>query len=92
MRARRSRGHSIDGISSNVLGDLLVSNFFRPRSEVEANSKRCNLCGKCQAVCRRHAIFLDRKRKIWTFYPKRCNLCLECVSRCPTDALRVVRK
>ncbi len=92
MRARRGRGHSMDGLPLDVLGDLLVSNFFRPQSEVEADSKRCNLCGKCQSICARHAIFLDRKRKIWTFYPKRCNLCLECVNRCPTDALRIVRK
>ena len=92
MKARRSRGHSMDGLPLDVLGDFLVSNFIRPRSEVEPDRKKCNLCGKCQIICRRHAIYTNQKRKIWTFYPRRCNLCLECVSRCPNDALTVVKK
>lgn len=92
MRARHGRGHSMNGIPLEILEDFLVSNFIRPRGEVELDRKKCNLCGKCQLVCRRHAIFLDQKRKIWTLYPKRCNLCLECVSKCNADALTVVKK
>ena len=89
LRARR--GYCNGGIPLDLIGQLIGSSLIRPRGEVEADRHRCNLCGKCQMICRRHAIFIDRKRRIWTLYPNRCNLCLECVSRCSNDALKIVK-
>lgn len=91
MRARHGAGHAIGGLPYEIF-DFLGSSFTRPRGEVEPVGKKCNLCKKCQFECRRHAIYIDKKRKIWTLYPNRCNLCLRCVSKCPTNALTVVRK
>lgn len=91
MRARHGRGHAVGGIPYEIF-DFIGSSLIRPRGEVEADRKKCNLCRKCQFECRRHAIYIDKKRKIWTLYPTRCNLCLHCVSKCPSDALTVVKK
>ena len=92
MRARRGRGHAMDGIALNVIGDFLATNLVRPRGEIEADKHKCNLCGKCQSVCARHAIYVNEKRRIWTLFPRRCNLCLQCMSKCPRDALKIVKR
>ena len=63
MRARR--GHGNGGIPLDLIGQLIGSSLIRPRGEIEADRHRCNLCGKCQMICRKHAIFIDRKRRIW---------------------------
>ncbi|WP_407416450.1 ATP-binding protein [Methanobrevibacter sp.] len=89
MRARRDAGHNVGGLPYEIF-NFLGSSFTRQRGEIEADGKKCNLCKKCEFECRRHAIYIDKKCKIWTLYPNRCNLCLQCVRVCSANALKVV--
>ena len=91
MKARHGAGHNVGGLPYEIF-NFLGSSLTRQRGEVETNAKKCNLCKRCQFECGRHAIYIDKKRKVWTLYPNRCNLCLNCVDICPTNALKVVRK
>lgn len=91
MRARHGGGHG-GGLPFDLIGQLIAPSLVRSRGELEVDRHACNLCGKCQMVCMRHAIYINRKRRIWTLYPNRCNLCLNCANRCPKRALNVVRK
>ena len=91
LRARHGGGHG-GGLPFDLIGQLIAPSLIRSRGELEIDRHACNLCGKCQMVCMRHAIYINRKRRIWTLYPNRCNLCLNCANRCPKRALDVVRK
>ncbi len=88
LKARYRGGHG-GGLPLDLIGHFIAPYLIRPKGEISMDSHRCNLCGKCQMLCRRHAIYINRKRRIWTIYPNRCDLCLNCVSHCPKKALDV---
>lgn len=89
MRTRNGMGHG-GGIPFDIIGQMIASSLIKPKGELEADKHKCNLCGKCQMICMRHAISINRKKRVWTLYPNRCNLCLQCAVKCPKNALDVV--
>ena len=50
-----------------------------------------SLCGRCEIICRRNALHVDRTTKTWTLNNRRCIHCLDCVMACPTKCLSQVR-
>ena len=91
MADRRGGGHDVGGLPYEIF-NFLGSSFTKHHGEIETDGKKCKLCKKCQLECSRHAIYINRKSKMWRLYPNRCDLCLQCVRECPNGALSVVKK
>ncbi len=50
------------------------------------NKEACIYCGVCEAVCRDHAIQVDKEAETVSFDKDKCVYCGRCVKSCPTDA------
>ncbi|AMK15340.1 NADH-quinone oxidoreductase subunit I [Methanobrevibacter olleyae] len=84
MRARaRFRGCS----SPSLLKSL--TRLVKINGEIRANGKKCILCKKCEIICPRGAIQVDKKNRKWYFTPSKCIKCYNCTNICPKNAIMI---
>ncbi len=85
MRGRRF------GQSSFLFKQLFktVNHSVHVGGQVTVNSKKCNLCGRCEKICPVRAIKGDKEKRKWRIFTN-CRHCYVCVSACPNKAMRIL--
>ena len=91
LNLRYRRGSSISGMIGKMIISEVLNSTYKSKWRIGNDINRCTLCGRCEIICRRNALHVDRTTKAWTLNNRRCIHCLDCVMACPTKCLSQVR-
>lgn len=80
-------GGACKNIAMGCIDKKTRSKIHSLEGGIKWDKDRCIFCGKCEKICDREAIEIDKKGKTLQVFYHNCRYCRHCISACPQKAL-----